>query len=386
MTRNARVSLTAKLLALVTALFAMIAMAVPASTAVADDTSDTTLNNVKPTFEKYLVMDENANIPNATFEFTLKASSEGAIINGDKISAGLMPLDTESLTANVTFNPNDITYSSVQDGDTVKLENGQKYAKATVTFTGLATLEFAPGIYRYTVTETTPTHAGIVNRDKELTLDIYVQYAQMGGDVDYGTLTASYVLTLSGDTKVAGFTNVYTTHDLTLEKKVTGNQGDRSKKFTFTVVISGGTADDQYTVSVPNGSSTNNGKNPSTLKLSNSSGTVQVTGTYELAHDEAITIYGLPPGMKYTITETSYSDDGYTTTNDVNNGGEADGKTTNEQTMGDNNVTVTFTNNKDGGTVPTGLLLEVAPYVLLVVVIACGLVALTLTSRKQRNR
>ena len=49
--------------------------------------------------------------------------------------------------------------------------------------------------------------------------------------------------------------------------------------------------------------------------------------------------------------------------------------------MGANNQKVTFTNDKSG-TVPTGILLETAPYVVLMLVVVAGGVALLAAKRK----
>ena len=50
--------------------------------------------------------------------------------------------------------------------------------------------------------------------------------------------------------------------------------------------------------------------------------------------------------------------------------------------MGTANHTVTFTNHKQG-TVPTGILLETAPYLILSAVVVVGLVVLFATRRRR---
>ena len=60
----------------------------------------------------------------------------------------------------------------------------------------------------------------------------------------------------------------------------------------------------------------------------------------------------------------------------------ADGKTTTKKDMPTQDHTVTFTNTKNG-TVPTGILLETAPYLILGAVVVVGLVVLFATRRRR---
>lgn len=225
---------------------------------------------------------------------------------------------------------------------------------------------------------------------------MFVEY----DNADLGTLKVSNYVLYPGTktdttdvidgTKDDGFTNTYTTYDLTLEKNVTGNQGDRDKYFEFSVNITGAVNGTVYTVDLtdaegsPNVDGTTE-TNSDTLTATNGS----VTATYYLKHGQSIVIQGLTEDTKYTIAETSYSTDGYTTSNTVKVGeGQAvtsqEALTTGEKTMGEGDNVVTFTNDKQG-TVPTGILLETAPYLILGAVVVAGLVVLFAT-RRRRSR
>ena len=109
-----------------------------------------------------------------------------------------------------------------------------------------------------------------------------------------------------------------------------------------------------------------------------------VTKTYYLKDDQSIVIQGLTANTSYTITETNYSTDGYTTSYVLDGGDSTDSNTTDAQTMGAASHTITFTNTKNG-IVPTGILLETAPYVILGAVVLAGFVVLFAT-RRRRNR
>lgn len=114
-----------------------------------------------------------------------------------------------------------------------------------------------------------------------------------------------------------------------------------------------------------------------------------VDAIFYLKNDQSIVIQGLTKDTKYTITETSYSTDGYTTSNTVKVGDNEvvtsdTPNTTGEKTMREGDNVVTFTNDKQG-TVPTGILLETAPYLILGAVVVAGLVVLFAT-RRRRSR
>ena len=363
--------------------------------------------NLQRTFNKYLVMDANANVPNVEFTFEITAGSAVNATTGSSrsIYAGNDALRVEGFpvlkvdsagntaTAKVNFAAGDTTYNSVQDGDILVLDGEEKYAKKTVTVDFTEVDFTAPGIYRYIITEKAGvTQQGISNDETNTrTLDVFVEYE----NAEQGTLKVSNYILYPGtktdtsnveqNAKDDGFTNTYTTYDLTLEKNVTGNQGDRDKYFEFSVNITGAVNGTVYTVDLtdaegsPNVDGTTK-TNSDTLTVTDGS----VAATYYLKHGQSIVIQGLTAGTKYTITEADYSGDGYSTTNTDNTGDGADGKTTSQKDMPGDDHTVTFTNDKQG-TVPTGILLETAPYLILGAVVVAGLVVLFAT-RRRRSR
>lgn len=406
-----RTTLKTRLWALAATLLLLVSLlAMPTS---AENVAPTT--NLETTFDKYLVMDTNANVPNVEFEFKITAGAAANATTGSSrsIYAGDDALRVEGFpvlkvdgtgnttTAKVNFVAGDTTtYDRVQDGDILVLGEKEKYAKKTVTVDFNAVDFNAPGIYRYIITEKTDeTQQGIsYDNPNTRTLDVFVEY----DDADQGTLKVSnYILypgtktdtaDVNDGTKDDGFTNTYTTYDLTLAKTVTGNQGDRDKFFKFTVTISNAVPGTVYDVTIPTtyaptqndleqGDSIDN-VNLDKLTVGSAQApetTGSVTATYYIKHNQSIVIQGLTAGTKYEITETNYSTDGYTTTNTDN---AADGKTTTKKDMPTQDHTVTFTNTKNG-TVPTGILLETAPYLILGAVVVVGLVVLFATRRRR---
>lgn len=236
--------------------------------------STTPVVDTKTTFDKYLVMKKNANVPNATFSYTVSIPTD------DEMKSLPNPEDTNkanltvrkgigSPTASDTkFTAGDQTFDSKQSvrtnksssayndakEDQVTLGDNQKYAKhtSTVDFSNVTFSE--PGVYRYKITENDTDEKGITN-DPEATryLDVYVESAENGtlsikGYV-FHTLNAvqpkgskdesgkDVLGSNNPDGKNKGFENKYETKDLTLTKTVTGNQGFRDQYFKFHVDI-----------------------------------------------------------------------------------------------------------------------------------------------------
>lgn len=314
------------------------------------------VNGPSVTFDKYLVLNESANVPNATFTFTVSGTG------------------SENVTVDkAVFTPQTPTYDTVQSGDSLTLGEGKKYAAVEVTadFSGVSFS--APGVYRYTIQENATTVPGVTADNK--TYNIYIQVTTD----DNGTLSIGDVAFSSGSAqKATGFVNTFGSTGLTLKKTVTGNQGDRNKYFTFTVALENAPKGSVYSVTLPT-TDAYSPADPTSITVGEN-GTA--TATFHLKHNQSLVINGLTEGVKYTITETS--EDGYTTTYKVNNGGAQSGTATAQQTMGDTSQTVEFINDKQG-TVPTGILLDVAPYAALAAFagVALGLLA---AGKKRRAR
>jgi ribosomal protein L2 len=149
----------------------------------------------------------------------------------------------------------------IASGDTISLTHGQ-----SITIVGL------PKGATYTVTE-----------------------ADYSGDGYTPTSTGAAGSIVADATQTASFTNTRTVGNLTISKTVAGNAGDTSKKFDFRLTLNGA-ADIPYAYTgdgVPDG-------------------TIKSGDNVSLAHGQSITITGLPAGTTYTVTESDYSDGGYT--------------------------------------------------------------------------
>lgn len=375
-----------KVLRQVFTVFAVIvaAFAMCASVATPAFAANTPVSGGTMTFSKYLVMDADANVPNVTFGFTVTAGTAQVASGGSPaIYAGV---DADSIKIDTAvFTTNDSANTGMTPDKTGSAE--QKYATKSVTV-DLSGVTFSnPGIYRYIITENATSQNGITNDTTNTrTLDVHVAYKE-GSDTILEVTDYAFYLTapatvedFANTGKVNGFTNTYTTHNLTLEKQVTGNQGDRNKYFKFTVSITNAVAGTKYDVACP--SADNDSRNEDKLTVGDD-GTV--TATYYLKDDQSITIKGLTAGTYYTITETDYDEDGYATSYVIDSNGRVDGTATGSQQMGTDSHEVVFTNHKEG-IVPTGILIETGPYILMGAVVIIGLVALLATGRRRSRK
>ena len=351
----------------------------------------TAVEGTSTTFYKYLVMDVDANVPNATFAFTVAPGT--AIAATENRVAVLAGIGTPTI-ADVTFAPTDSTTAGLPS-DTDTATAGQQYATQTakVDFSGISFTE--PGIYRYIVTETATTNQGVTNDESETrTLDVYVT------DNDGALEVSSYVLHTGTDApaagadkgsadvsntgdklgdKSAGYTNTYDTSNLTFSKTVSGNQASRDKYFAFTVTISGAVAGTVYDVDLtkadvnisanPNDATTCIGNavtQPQRLTVP-ADGTV--TQVFYLQHGQEITIKGLAKGTEYAVTENP---EDYKQTAPDNASG----------TIVSEDVTAAFTNTRSG-VIPTGVLLTVAPFAAIMAVGAVGIIVMVGKKRKR---
>lgn len=161
---------------------------------------------------------------------------------------------------------------TLENGGSVWLSHGQK-----IRFQGL------PDGTRYTVTEVE------ANQDGYNTTAIDAAGTVNGEKADWD---AVYVNT-HRQAKVGS---------LTLAKQVEGRGGDRTRKFTFRVVLRDASGEELT------------GEFPYTGVSGDApSGTIRSGGTVQLSHGQKILIGELPYGTRYTVTEAEANQGGYTT-------------------------------------------------------------------------
>lgn len=289
-------------------------------------------------FQKTVSAEDDVYYPVETFNW--------AIANGAEDTR-----DGQPVLAGVTGG---VSASSV----TTETANKGKTVYSTPKFTFNASVYTAPGIYHYTVTEEKGSNKHIGYDIATRHLYVYVQNAANGMEV-YGA-----ALELNKE-KSDNWTNTYKYNnpdipedefkDLSVTKTITGDQADTTKKFHFIITVTAVDSRTTYTVVKPDESKT-------TL-------TSGIAFEIALGNNETVNVIGLAEGDKYTVTEVESNQAGYITT----------GEYKTAVTMGKADVNVTVNNNRDSVT-PTGIVLQYAPYILMI--LAAGVLAVVFLRRR----
>ena len=171
------------------------------------------------TFDKYLVMREGTEVPNASFQFTIApGAAQSYDLTAGKLEV-LAGVDTPTITwdhsgaqadGKLEIKQGDATILLANKGasDYVKnLDDGEQYAKHTATVDFSSVTFDEPGIYRYIVTEAGTNQAIINDEDLNRVLDVYVIDAS---DANGKKLEISnYILHATEDTVVGMDGNLY---------------------------------------------------------------------------------------------------------------------------------------------------------------------------------
>ena len=313
------------------------------------------------TLTKKLMVAEGTAPQKMTFDFTVS----GHVADADKgAKAGTVggefttqPSVTFEKTGNEQFTVN--TYSQDFSIDLVKLL-GDNYNKV--------------GKYAYTISENETKIPGITKDSHEYEMIVTVvnkEKDNLTSDTGYGYFVGMYD---ADENKVpAEFTNTYNSYSLEVEKTVKGNFGDLNDIFTFYITLGKEAGkDDNYATATVKVSDTSNPANNASWTIGGGQQTIT------LKHGQTATISNLPVGVTYTVTEKKTNDDGsawvYTTT------GEATAEANKTIAAGDNKVEIV---NEHQGTPDMGVILDNAPYIALLAIVAIGGVALMLNKRRR---
>lgn len=227
------------------------------------------------------------------------------------------------------------------------------------------------GKYAYTISEDDTKIPGITKDAHEYEMIVSVvnkQKENLDGNTGYGYYVAMYN---SEGTKVpAEFSNTYNSYSLKVEKTVKGDFGDLNQEFTFVITLDKAKGmDNNYANATVD--STNIANNDRAWTWT-ADGKAQKEVT--LKHNQFATISNLPVGVTYTVTEKDADAEGwvYTTTGEV--------ETATAINAEKNEVTII---NDHKGVPDMGVVLDNAPYIAMLAIVAIGGVALMLNKRRR---
>lgn len=344
-----------KLFAGVVAVAMMATMAMPSFAATSFTDNAMTASDSLTLTKIYEVTNDKTTTPEETFTFKITPQGSAPALTAGKETK------TVSLDA----------FTATKDKDTTSGTFEIALSDLNIT---------RAGVYYYTLTEVDSTNGGVTT-SRPLTMKVTAGYAHDGDttlsywvalrEVDASDTNADG--SLNKENKVSAdeaFKNVYSAGKLTLTKTVKGTMGDKEQYFTFEVTLTGetgknyaGTYEVEYTARE---NTEGYATNPTTIKIGEKT-------TFHLKHGDKIDIKNLPYNVAYTVNEVEANQDDY--------------KTTFEQSgekVSANAQIVAYTNTKgDESILDTGVILDNAPYILMLAVVAAG--AMTLVIKKRRE-
>lgn len=237
------------------------------------------------------------------------------------------------------------------------------------------------GKYAYKITEVEPSLPGITKDNKTLNMVVSVLNENTNAPDDKYVYYVALREEGSQNKAEGIFTNEYNTNTLTLEKKVKGNFGDFGETFTFYVTFNKGDATKDYTNILFD-------KHGDGITITEKNGGAAATAlTYgkdyavTLKHGQDVQFTNIPNGVTYTIAEDTTKADWQYTVSLESNPSVALSNATTEGTVSET-ATVTFINNHQG-TPDMGVVLDNAPYIAMLAIVAIGGVALMLNKRRR---
>lgn len=241
-----------------------------------------------------------------------------------------------------------------------------------------------PGVFVYKLHENDNGTAGVTYDNNDYYLTVYAfNKADSTAKVEENDLQYAVRLDrgLQGnenfEKKVDTINNSYTAEPLTITKTVNGNMGDRTQAFKFEVVFN---APENKTMKSSISISGDHGDVTGVALDDNNTFTFTDTATvkFTLTHGQTMNFLNLPEGVTYKVEEVSVPE-GYKTY--INNADTP--ATATEGTIGNTAVTIGYENVNGETILDTGVILDNAPYILMLAVVAGA--AMTLVIKKRRE-
>lgn len=332
-------------------------------------------------FVKNLVVDADANIPSITFTYSMR---RGTAVPATDSNIEILVSEVGGGTVGTAAFSNNDTLNTINglptDADPSSPTAGKKYVQKNVSISLPDTSFTKPGVYRYEITEKNdnPLPGVTYDPDSIRYLDVFV-VADENDELhvqNYVFRKAATNIGLDGKyisnptEKGAGYNNILTQYDFDFSKTISGNQGDKNKRFPFTLTITGANPG-TYPIIANDVTG-----NPTSITVG-ADGTATVT--YSLTNGSTVQVIGLNKGAVCTVTEDP---DDYTATHSLDGGDVVSGESSGAITLNSDH-SVAFTNTRNG-IIPTGVILTIAPFAIGICVFG-AIIIFIIVRRKRRN-
>lgn len=392
------------------ALAILMAFALVMSLAAVSALAYDTINGGQTSFSKYLVADDDAQIPDVHFDFTIEAGTPVAGGDGNALEILAGPVVIDETTNEVTaptiapaqFSSGMPTTDGLPTDEEGSVTDGKVYAESNIAIDLTGVTFTVPGVYRYVITEQPNEFNGITNDSTAVRyLDVFVFPSESNPDVlevqNYALRTAAtsfervydseagiykYQYVTNPGKKSDHYTNELETVDLEFSKKITGNQADMTKKFRFQLDLDNVNPGD-YTLEI---TGTDVIRDDSNVTADNGVYTIHVdasgsyTGYFYLTNAEKVKVISLNKGYSYEVQEEAQD---YTPTEGIDNDGTENDYTDPYTGTGITSpiVKTGYTNTREGA-IPTGVIITIAPFAIGLLLF--GAIMLYMVSRRRR--
>lgn len=319
--------------------------------------------------------------------------------------------------------PNSMTFNFAvaKQGETTAINGAASNAVFTATsdepfvgpnkdYTATTTVQLATvlgnnkdkvGEYSYTITESTPAYPGVTPVDSTLTVKITV-VNQLDDNKQPIANSYGYYVALYRDGKKIeakdAFKNSYDSNSLTLSKTVHGALGDLNKPFTFKITFNKN-HDITDATGLYKGPQLPADLNGVTVTGKNAGDYLEIGTEYTVTmkHGQTLTFTNLPEGIEYVVYEdTSVVDGNNVVLNTTNTSGQnvqyivtvegakfsTDDPTKVKEAIAKVDATTAF-HNTNKAEPDMGVVLDNAPYIAMLAIVAIGGVALMLNKRRR---
>lgn len=305
-----------------------------------------------------------------------------------------------ALTMTVQNNGQPVTYPQGATPASLELKvNSNDTAGKTASFTVDLPDYSVPGKYTYILKENDPNVAGVVANDNFYQVTVWAlqdednkeagnHIKECGVKLSQVQLVDGGYVEVSGKGKLSSVENTYQAGSVTVTKHVTGNMGNKATLFNFKVVLKS---------TKPVNSAVAGTKTFTFTTDKNADGFYTAEQTYQLSDGQTFTISNLPFGVTYTVYEMSDATESATaiengkTLTVAEDGADAKVYTVtytsetgalSEETE-NHLIEASVTNQCGDNTIDTGVILDNAPYILMLTVVAGA--AMTLVIKKRRE-